>query len=318
MKVCAIVVTYNRKQLLKNCIDSLINQSTPLNTIFLIDNCSNDGTEQAISEWGYIDQKGIKEEIEYKKTISISHQLINFIYIKLSKNIGGAGGFNYGLKKAFSYKFDWYWIMDDDTEPMHDALERLLVIPEAQNNRIGYVCSKVLWKNDLTPHIMTIPSIQTIVNGVPFNFFSDKDLFVINSCAFVSVMFSHSAIQKCGLPIKEYFIWNDDVEYTTRIQQAGYIGLYNNNSIVFHNTFQNMGADVFHDSISNLWKYKYGIRNEIHFQRKSLSILKILKRHIKISLQILYKRHNNQFMFFYTYILATLKGLFFNPKIEYI
>lgn len=318
MRVCAIVVTYNRKNLLKKCIENLISQTIPLNTIFLIDNCSNDNTQQAIFEWGYTDQEYIKTNIEYKKIISYSDQLINFIYIKLAQNIGGAGGFNYGLRKAYSYNFDWYWIMDDDTEPRPDTLENLLNISEVQNQHIGYVCSKVLWKYDHTPHIMTIPAISSIVNGVPFNFFSNKNLFVIKSCAFVSVIFAHAAIQECGLPIKEYFIWNDDVEYTSRISQAGYIGIYNNSSIVYHNTPQNMGADIFKDSISNLWKYRYGVRNEVHFQKKSSSIFQILKAHIITALKILYKRHDNKIPFFYTYLLATFEGIFFAPKIEHL
>ena len=41
---CAVVVTYNRKELLIECLESLRSQTRPLNAIYIIDNASTDGT----------------------------------------------------------------------------------------------------------------------------------------------------------------------------------------------------------------------------------------------------------------------------------
>jgi len=50
-------------------------------------------------------------------------------YVKLSENIGSAGGFGEGLKLAYEKGHDWIWVMDDDAVPMADALEKLARSP---------------------------------------------------------------------------------------------------------------------------------------------------------------------------------------------
>ena len=49
-KVAAIVVTYNRKQLLKSCIESLLNQSLKAD-IIVVDNMSTDGTREMLEDF---------------------------------------------------------------------------------------------------------------------------------------------------------------------------------------------------------------------------------------------------------------------------
>lgn len=48
-KIVALVVTYNRKVLLEECLNALCSQSIELNTIIIIDNNSNDGTDKLIN-----------------------------------------------------------------------------------------------------------------------------------------------------------------------------------------------------------------------------------------------------------------------------
>jgi GT2 family glycosyltransferase len=47
-KIAAVVVTYNRKDLLGQCLDSLLRQSHPLDAIYVIDNHSTDGTYDSL------------------------------------------------------------------------------------------------------------------------------------------------------------------------------------------------------------------------------------------------------------------------------
>ncbi len=54
-KVCAVVVTYNRKELLIECLESLKEQSRTLDAILIIDNASTDGTPELLLKNGYID-----------------------------------------------------------------------------------------------------------------------------------------------------------------------------------------------------------------------------------------------------------------------
>ena len=103
--IVAVIVTYNRKELLKESIDALLNQEKNKCDILVIDNNSNDGTYDFISK--------------YEKTGKI-------VYMNTGSNLGGAGGFNFGLRKACELGYDYVWIMDDDCIVHKDSLEKLL------------------------------------------------------------------------------------------------------------------------------------------------------------------------------------------------
>ena len=100
-KVIAVVVTYNRKALLVECINALRAQSRPLDGILIVNNGSTDGTE----EW-------LQQQTD-----------IQFIS---QKNTGSSGGFSTGISWAYSNGYSWIWCMDDDGYPKQDALEKIL------------------------------------------------------------------------------------------------------------------------------------------------------------------------------------------------
>lgn len=102
IKVAGIIVTYNRKELLKKCIQNLKNQSYKLDCIYVIDNASSDGTYNECI---------IREDIMYNR---------------LSENEGGSGGFYYGIKKAYEDGYDYIWGMDDDAFAVENALENIM------------------------------------------------------------------------------------------------------------------------------------------------------------------------------------------------
>lgn len=94
LKVCAVVVTYNRKELLLECLDAILKQTSSIDKLLVIDNNSTDGTEDTLREKQYLGKKVIQ-------------------YVKLPENIGGAGGFCEGIRRAKDYNPDWsgLWTM---------------------------------------------------------------------------------------------------------------------------------------------------------------------------------------------------------------
>lgn len=94
-KYAEVIVTYNRKKLLKENIEALLNQTFKDHDILIVDNNSNDGTKEMVAE---IQDKRIK-------------------YYNTGKNLGGAGGFAFGLRKAIELGYLYAWIMDDDSIP---------------------------------------------------------------------------------------------------------------------------------------------------------------------------------------------------------
>ena len=103
--VGTVVVTFNRKEMLRKNIDKLLKQ-TYKTKIFIIDNCSTDGTYEYI-----------EDILKKNKTIE---------YVRLEENTGGSGGFSKGVEIAFNSKVDYIWGMDDDAFPEKDALEKLM------------------------------------------------------------------------------------------------------------------------------------------------------------------------------------------------
>ena len=118
MKICAVVVTYNRKDLLVECLEALRRQTGPLDAIYIIDNASTDGTPELLRSRGYRDGAVIENPLDGSEII--------IRYVRLPVNTGGAGGFHEGVKRAFHDGYDWIWLMDDDVEPEEYTLEKLL------------------------------------------------------------------------------------------------------------------------------------------------------------------------------------------------
>ena len=115
--VAAVVVTYNRIEMLKQCIDHLKRQSYKLQRIYVIDNASTEGTYEEFCK---------KEDIAY---------------YRLAENEGGSGGFYCGIKKAYEDGYDYIWGMDDDAFPSYDALCKIM---EQVNRMSKDVC---FWSN---------------------------------------------------------------------------------------------------------------------------------------------------------------------------
>ncbi len=210
-KVIAIVVTYNRKELLLECIGAILKQTYSIDKLILIDNCSTDGTADELRDRKYIDNPKI-------------------LFIRTESNIGGAGGFYEGMLKAKEYQYDWLWIMDDDTIPAVNCLEKLIEaaimvesapIVEGLESAVkpSFFASAVYGVNG---EFMNVPKIskKKALNGYSYWYnFLDKGLINISMATFVSILIKKEAINICGLPCKDFFIWGDDSEYTTRLTE---------------------------------------------------------------------------------------------------
>lgn len=302
--VVCVVVTYNRLPLLKECVESLKQQSYPLSRIIIVDNHSTDGTADYLSQ--------------------LSDDPI-FHIVTMEKNVGGAGGFSRGIKEAALAHADWIWLMDDDTTPLDNALEQMMPYTRAQN--IGFVCSKVLW-TDGSLHQMNIvhtdidqSNRQTIIDQIPE---SNQNFYLTNGCSFVSILINGEIPWKLGLPYKEFFIWNDDVEYTDRITSNGYYGIYAVDSIAIHKTEANYESSLYTIPASAAWKLFYGVRNDCFLRRKRRGWLKFFFSHLnkfRVHAHHIKKRHlpkAEERLLLKANRRALLAAFVFAPEIEYL
>lgn len=285
--VAAIVVTYNRKALLAKCIEKLQAQTKTLD-ILIIDNASTDGTESLFDK-----------EIE------------NIYYYNTGSNLGGAGGFSYGIKKAVEQGYDYLWILDDDTLPTPTALEELLRKDLELNGEYGFLSSKVLWKDE---SICTM-NIQKMTKWKQLKKFDDESS--IQYASFVSLFIKATKVREVGLPYKEFFIWADDWEYTRRISKTEKC-YYVPKSIVHHWCNSNVGANIITADPNRMDRFRYMYRNDVVMYRQDgfEGWLYLTIRNLMHRLRIL-KDGNSVNEKFKLIRVASAEGKRFYPKIEY-
>lgn len=187
--VCGVVVTFNRKQLLRDGLKALRRQTRPLDQIVVVNNHSSDGTDQLLAE-----------------------EFAGLPRIDLQENCGGAGGFHEGMKWAYGQGYEWMWVMDDDIEPLPSALETMLrfqdvsrFIHARREAPEGMVSLEALW--DLSScwpmQIGTDPTFEQ----------SDRPWISIRFGNFEGALIHRSVVDKAGLPDSRFFITGDDTMY---------------------------------------------------------------------------------------------------------
>lgn len=291
-KIAAIVVTYNRCKLLIECIDALKLQEYRAFDIIVVDNASTDETQQNLST--YISNGEIR-------------------YFNTGENLGGAGGFNYGIRKAFEAGYQYFWLMDDDTIPFPSALLELVKAAERLNNQFGYLVSKALW-TDSSLCKMNIPV------------FSNHDVHItkeslecleIKRATFVSFFLTRTTVCVVGLPIKEFFIWADDTNYCLRINKLIGKGFWIGSSIVFHKMAVNQGPDIVKSSWDRLDRFIYAYRNRYYNSRMLKKRWKIYLSVVKTMGRIVLFSKDHKILRIQYMLRGIHQGWHFNPGIEY-
>ena len=295
--VAAIVVTYNRLEMLRQCVEALRAQTTACD-ILVVDNASTDGTAETLQAMERVGK------IQYRNT---------------GANLGGAGGFHYGMRWAVEAGYRYVWIMDDDCLPNPDALEKLLkadsVLGGPEN--YGFLSSSVLW----TDGRECVMNRQKIAK----DFYRHVELLKhgviqIQQATFVSLLFPRESILRFGLPIKEFFIWGDDIEYTRRMAVRGNTPCYlAGQSQVIHATKNNTGSNISLDDADRIDRYFYAFRNEAHLYRqegmkgRTYCFAKRCRDFLRIM-----RYGKPKWPRFGILFKGIWAGFFFRPKVEYI
>ncbi len=241
----AVVVTYNRRTLLDTCLESLFAQSEPPSRIVLIDNASNDGTKEWLEASGLIRDPRIA-------------------YTRLEENLGGAGGFATGMRRAFELGADAVWMMDDDAAPRTDALRRLLEIYAADRAIYGSVAvtleGKLCWplvaiEGRSFDHADAVPQ-EVSVGALPF----------------LGILIPRTVCEEIGYPETGYFLAGDDTEYCFRARDRGMTIHAAGGSRILHppSEYYRFGLGRFAPYCFYMppWKRYYDVRNRILTMRR--------------------------------------------------
>jgi len=236
--VIAVVVTYNRRQLLLEALAAVHSQSRAPDAVIVVDNASTDGTAAAVRS-----------------------RYPSVRLAELARNTGGAGGFACGMALALAGAADLVWLMDDDTVPGPDALRALLDARERLPAPPPVlVASRVLW-TDGRAHPMNTPRAKPFASRAERVAAATVGCVPIRSASFVSVLVDADLCRQRGLPQADYFLWNDDFEFTTRLLR-GNTGLLCPASVVTHKTAAFAATDTDPGE-----RFFYEVRNKIWMLR---------------------------------------------------
>ena len=279
-RILAAIVTYDRRELLLECIEALRRQTCKDFDILVIDNASTDGTEEALRP--LIDDKTI-------------------LYRRMKRNTGGAGGFNAAMRYAVMAGYDYVWVMDDDAEPQREALEEMVKVMHSIHRKWGFISGKAVWMDGSLCRM----NKQKLIRGG-----------LCREATFVSMMLPVDVIKEAGLPVRDFFIWADDIEYSRRISER-YPCFYAEKSIVKHKTPFNTGSDISADSIDRIERYRYAYRNEVYIAKKEGAVRSIyqLCRIIHHIFRVMIYSRSYRIHRISIILSGSLRGLRFDPVI---
>ena len=194
-KVAAIIVTYNRSEVIQKTLDCLQAQTYPISNIIVVDNNSSDNTIA-----------GLLERKNHDARISI---------VSSSENIGYGSGLALGMDWALkNTAVDYMWLMDDDVSNIPETLGYLVENSKKYNyDALGLMGYKL--------------GLGTKTKVNPINHSEDVDFMPVDHA-----LLNIEAIKKVGVPSSDFFMMCEDYEYCLRIKKAGLkLGVIANNHV---------------------------------------------------------------------------------------
>lgn len=248
-KIYAVVLTFNRRELLKRCLEAIYAQTRPCDGVIVIDNASTDGTEDVL----------LQERYPFLQVYS------------LSDNIGASGGFNAGFRIAYQSGADLIWMMDDDVIAEPDAL---LKLEEADGllHRKGidhaYVLSTAFTEEGV---VTNSPHLDERLNTARYQNWPltlEHGMVPVRRATFVSILVPRAMLSEYGLPLAPMFIWGEDSEFTLRITQKA-PGFLVGASKVRHIRQQCGSIDILSENNPSRVGYlRHLVRNELFVARR--------------------------------------------------
>ncbi len=282
--VAAIVLAFSREEDVKNVINNLKNQTRKPNEIIVI----FQGTNPRILEW-----------LNQQTGITVHQQ----------GNVGSAGGFTTGMKMAIAKGHQWSWLLDDDAVPELNALKRLTSCKYFDSLKTGFLASVVV-----NPDRLVYMSPQAEESNKWYGSVLKEGCVPVTGATWIGCMVSSQSILDFGLPMEEFFMYEEDVEFTSRVARSRKCYCVIDSTVVH---YQKPIFDPFTSKVDML-KHGYYVRN--HFATIRLSNKPFIKKLARIWLWFFknaYEIITGKVPL--KTIIPLFSGLlFFRPKVKFI
>lgn len=238
-KVTVLILSYNGKHLLKDAINSYLENDYSNFIVAVIDNGSTDGTKEWIeSKWDNV--KVLRTEV----------------------NLKYSGGLNFGMKFAFDdEKADYVLITNNDVKADENLIRELVKVAETNEN-IGFVIGKVYYYDE--PDILQTvgkKSHPVMWNGGHIgNREEDKgqhdEITERDWCDDIYWLIKREVWEKTGGYDTEFAFQGEDFDWQVRAKKLGYKIMYTPYAKLWHKESMTIGK-------TSAFKAYYDARNPI-------------------------------------------------------
>ncbi len=209
--ISIIIVNYNGKHLLKECFDALMDINYPKDRqeIFMVDNCSDDGSVQFVQE-------------SYPEIKIINNNINNYCMAN-----------NLGIKNS---KGEYVAVLNNDTKVDKNWLIELVKIISS-DNKIGAAGSKILFMDGRIESIghKELPDFYWIDNGCKENDSGQYNkIDTASSLCGCAVIYRKKAIEDVGYFDEDFNMYMEDVDISMRLKEQKWELVYIPQSLVFH------------------------------------------------------------------------------------
>lgn len=228
-----VVVTYNARDIVLDCVESLLASQDADLRIVIVDNASSDDTVDVIRNWAETGEGwsptngGYFTPVDHKKVDLVDHVpstgLSQIALIVEPVNLGFAGGVNVGLRLLKDDpEVDYFWVLNPDCVAENQTAARL---ENAARNagEFGLIGGRVYYKD---------PALMIQCDGgrinfntgtcIPFNMTKvGRDVLAPESSQldYISgahIMVSRLFLEQAGLMPEEYFLYYEEMDWCTR------------------------------------------------------------------------------------------------------
>jgi rhamnopyranosyl-N-acetylglucosaminyl-diphospho-decaprenol beta-1,3/1,4-galactofuranosyltransferase len=195
--VAAVVITYQRRDMLRRTLEGLRAQERPVDEIVVIDNGTSDGTADMLRR-----------------------DFPDVTHLRMEENIGPAGALQVGFEHANGKGHRWAWTHSDDILARPEALKTLLATAEQLgDDRLGLLCC---WFEPVSTHYFhngalwkhrVVQQRWPPVGSPPY----PTDVMT-----FKGALISMAMVPEIGVPVGDYFLMMEEYEYCLRAIRAGF------------------------------------------------------------------------------------------------
>jgi rhamnopyranosyl-N-acetylglucosaminyl-diphospho-decaprenol beta-1,3/1,4-galactofuranosyltransferase len=211
MRVLAHIHTFNDADIIERTLDAVQTQTRSPDAIVLVDNASTDGTLDRV----------------FAEGVTI---------IRNQQNLGTSGAIPIGFNYALDHGFDWIWILDADSLPEPEALERLLELytswPQDMRDRTAIVACLPRDEPDGHPRHGRIFTRygRILLSPAEMPRHYQCHITIWSGC-----LYRLAAVRRIGLPNADYVLDRGELEYAYRVMKAGYKVFIHQDAVTRHN-----------------------------------------------------------------------------------